>query len=92
MEMNMPVTPAMYGAGNGLFNNGNDWLGFIFLAMIFGWGGNGFGFVESTGVVTGVAQGTAKITGKFTSPYETDGIVYNVTVTPKAQPANIFWG
>lgn len=48
--------------------------------------------VESTGVVTGVAQGTAKITGKFTSPYETDGIVYNVTVTPKAQPANIFWG
>lgn len=30
MEVNMPVTPAMYGAGNGLFNNGNDWLGFIF--------------------------------------------------------------
>lgn len=44
MEMNMSVTPAMYGAGNGLFNNGNDWLGFIFLAMILGWGGNGFGF------------------------------------------------
>lgn len=44
MEMNMPVAPAMYGANNGLFGNGNDWLGFIFLAMIFGWGGNGFGF------------------------------------------------
>lgn len=74
-----------------MFNNGNDWLGFIFLAMIFGWGGNGFGF-GGRGAGVGVAQGTAKITGKFTSPYETDGIVYNVTVTPKAQPANIFWG
>jgi hypothetical protein len=44
MEMNMPVAPAMFGNNGGLFGNGNDWLGFIFLAMIFGWGGNGFGF------------------------------------------------
>jgi hypothetical protein len=64
MEMNMPVTPAMYGAGNGLFNNGNDWLGFIFLAMIFGWGGNGFGF-GGRGAGAGVLATDSLISDEF---------------------------
>lgn len=39
----MPVTPAYEGNGrNGSF--GEDWVWFILLAVLFGWGGNGFGF------------------------------------------------
>lgn len=46
MEMNMPVTPAMFtGAGGGMFGGGSntsDWIVFLIIAMIFG-GGNLFG-------------------------------------------------
>ena len=44
-EMTMPVVPAGYGynANNGMFGN-DGWWAILLFAMIFGWGGNGFGF------------------------------------------------
>lgn len=41
----MPVAP--YGFGNGMgdgfgFGNGGGWIVFLIIAMMFGWGGNGF--------------------------------------------------
>lgn len=47
-----------------MFNNGNDWLGFIFLAMIFGWGGNGFGF-GGRGAGAGVLATDSLISDEF---------------------------
>lgn len=43
-EMTMPVVPAGYGynANNGMFGN-DGWWAILLFAMIFGWGGNGFG-------------------------------------------------
>lgn len=46
MEMNMPVTPAMFGAGTGggMFSGGSsDWIVFLIIAIIFGWGNGGIG-------------------------------------------------
>ena len=45
MEMmsTMPMAPAGYGNFGGL-GAGNDWFAFLIIAMLFGWGGNGFGF------------------------------------------------
>ena len=45
MEMmsTMPMAPAGYGNFGG-FGAGNDWFAFLIIAMLFGWGGNGFGF------------------------------------------------
>lgn len=43
MSTNMPVMPMYGGYGNGMFGNGNDWFAFLILAMLFGWGGNGWG-------------------------------------------------
>lgn len=43
MTANVPMMPMSYGNG-GLFGSGDNWLGFLILAMFFGWGGNGFGF------------------------------------------------
>lgn len=37
---------------------------------------------QNTGVITAVAQGQATVTGKFTTPYETNAVVYTVTVQP----------
>lgn len=49
-EMTMPVVPAGYGNGsNGMFGN-DGWWAIILFAMIFGWGGNGFGFGGSRDV------------------------------------------
>lgn len=44
-EMTMPVVPAGYGynGNNGMFGN-DGWWAILLFAMIFGWGGNGFGF------------------------------------------------
>lgn len=44
-EMTMPVVPAGYGynSNNGMFGN-DGWWAILLFAMIFGWGGNGFGF------------------------------------------------
>lgn len=43
-EMTMPVVPAGYGynGNNGMFGN-DGWWAILLFAMIFGWGGNGFG-------------------------------------------------
>lgn len=51
MEMTMPMTPANYGGNGGMFNGGNDWLAFLMFALIFGWGGNGFGGFGGRGSV-----------------------------------------
>lgn len=40
----MPVTPFMFGGNNGgMFGSQNEWIVFLIIAMMFGWGGNGFG-------------------------------------------------
>ena len=62
MEMNMPVAP--YGYNNGLFGGNNDLLGFVYLAMIFGWGGNGFGF-GGRGAGSGVLATDNLISNEF---------------------------
>lgn len=38
---------------------------------------------QSSGLVTAKKHGSTKIRGKFTKPYETDGIVYTLTIQPK---------
>lgn len=49
----MPVTPFMFGGNNGgMFGNQNEWIVFLIIAMMFGWGGNGFGR-NGLGGVTG---------------------------------------
>lgn len=44
MTANVPMMPMAYGNGGLFGGSGNDWFGFLILAMFFGWGGNGFGF------------------------------------------------
>lgn len=39
---------------------------------------------QNSGLVTAKKHGTTNIRGKFTKPYETDGIIYNLTIQPKA--------
>lgn len=52
MEMNMPMMPAGFSGGDGFgFGAGSGWIVFLIIAMMFGWGGNGFGGRN------GVAQG-----------------------------------
>lgn len=60
LETTMPVTP--YGAfpmmggncGGGMFSGDNGWFAFLIIAMMFGWGGNGYGFGRNgMGGVTG---------------------------------------
>lgn len=41
--MNMPVQPAGYGGDTGFGGNGAWWLVILFLIIVCGWGGNGFG-------------------------------------------------
>ena len=55
LETTMPVTPyAMpYGTGSGLFGNQNEWIVFLIIAMMFGWGGNGFGRNGMNGITGG---------------------------------------
>lgn len=55
IETTMPVTPyAMpYGNGGGMFGNQNEWIVFLIIAMMFGWGGNGFGRNGFGGVTGG---------------------------------------
>lgn len=44
MEMTMPMAPAPYmGGSGGMFGGDNGWIVFLIIAMLFGWGGNGFG-------------------------------------------------
>lgn len=39
---------------------------------------------QNSGLVTAIKHGSTNIRGKFTKPYETDGIIYNLTIQPKA--------
>lgn len=44
MMSTMPVLPVTANSGaGGMFGNGGDWTVFLLFALIFGWGGNGFG-------------------------------------------------
>lgn len=42
-DFTMPVVPAGYGNNGGMGGWGDGWWAIIIFAMIFGWGGNGFG-------------------------------------------------
>ena len=66
----MPVMPyaSGYGMGCGGFGGGwgNDWIGLIILAALFGWGGNGFGFGGGRGNMAGLAT-TADVASGFST-------------------------
>lgn len=52
MEMNMPVTPAMFGGSGGMFSGGSsDWIVFLIIAIIFGWGNGGIGGRNGAGTL-----------------------------------------
>ena len=55
MEINMPVAPyaSMPYSNGGMFGGQNEWIVFLIIAMMFGWGGNGFGRNGFGGVTNG---------------------------------------
>lgn len=48
--MNVPMMPMGFGGATDKGGFGSDWIAFLIIALIFGWGGNGSGFGGRNGV------------------------------------------